>query len=118
MTGHVTDKRRRAAAFDARPGPTPQTGRLDLRWASGFDRSCFLVSTEGLNARYHDAYQALMHDLRTSTGCSEAEILAHGRRVRSVIAFVERRLDRAGELAGLGRGKRYVYDLPAVEPRF
>lgn len=113
-----TDKQRRAAAFEPRPGPTPQTGRLEIRWASAFDRSCFLVSTQGLNARHHQAYQAMMEDLRARTGCTEAEILAHGNKVRSVISLVENRLERSGVFANLAGGQKYLHQLSAIPPAF
>jgi hypothetical protein len=114
----VTDKQRRAAAFGPRPGPTPQTGRLDVRWASAFDRACFLVSTQGLRARHCDAYNTLIQNLRAGTGCTEAEILAHGNKVRSVITYAEDRLHRAGALGHLSGKQKHLYELPAVRPAF
>lgn len=113
-----SEKRRRAAAFRPRPGPTPQVGRLDVRWVSGFDRSCFLVSTPDLSVRHHEAYVALMNDLRAATGCTAAEILAHGSKVRTLLFFAEDQLARTGTLASLIGRQKHVYELPAVPPAF
>lgn len=112
------DKRRRAAAFAARPGPTPDVGVLDVHWRSAFDRSCYLVSTPGLAEKHRASYTHLMHDLTTETGCTEAEVLAHGRRVRTLLAFAKEELSRTGVLAGLVGQQKHPYDLPPVAPSF
>jgi hypothetical protein len=114
----ANEKRRRAAAYHARPGPTPDVGQLRVRWASPFDRSCFLVSTPDLAIRHRRPYDALMHDLRATTGCTEAEILAHGSRVRSRLLIAQDQLARSGALANLGGRQKHEYDLAPVPPAF
>lgn len=111
-------KRRRAAAFAARPGPTPDVGILEVHWLSAFDRSCYLVSTPGLADKHRASFSHLMHDLTAETGCTEAEILAHGRRVRTLLLFAKEELSRTGALAGLTGHQKYPYDLPPVTPSF
>jgi hypothetical protein len=91
---------------------------LDVRWVSPFDRSCFLVSTPDLNARHHAAYVALMDDLRAATGCTAAEILAHGQKVRALLSFAEDQLARAGALDNLVGRQKHVYELSATPPAF
>lgn len=113
-----TDKRRRAARFAPRPGPTPDVGQLDVHWASAFDRNCYLVSTPGLAAKYRASYHHLMHDLTVETGCTEAEVLAHGKKVRNVLAFVREQLTRSGALTALTGLQKHPYELPPVTPSF
>jgi hypothetical protein len=112
------EKRRRAAAFRPRPGPTPDVGVLDVHWGSAFDRSCYLVSTPGLADKHRASYNHLMHDLTTETGCTESEILSHGWRVRNLLAFAKEQLSRTGALAGLIGQQKYPYELPPVIPPF
>jgi hypothetical protein len=112
------DKRRRAAAFHPRPGPTPDISPLDVHWANAFDRSCFLVATPALATKHPAAYRHLMHDLTAETGCTEAEILAHGQKARRRLTFVRDELRRAGAFTGLVGRQTYIYDLPAVRTAF
>jgi hypothetical protein len=112
------EKRRRAASFPSLPGPTPSAGCLAVRWVSPFDRSCFLVSAPDLASKHARPYQHLMHQLTAGTGCTEAEILAHGRRVRAMLFSAEDRLARAGALASLMGRQKHDYQLPAVTPAF
>jgi hypothetical protein len=111
-------KRHRAAAFAARPLPTSTVGRLDIRWSSVFDRACFLVTNPPQSARTRISCDRLMRDLTNETGCTRAEILAHGRKVRALLFFAEEQLTRKGELGRLMPGTRYVYHLPAVGHAF
>jgi hypothetical protein len=113
-----TDKRRRAASFSPRPGPTPDVGPLDVHWASPFDRACYLVSTPGLAEKHRAGYNHLMRDLTHETGCTPEEIMAHGRRVRNVLAFAKEQLARAGALAHLVGTQKLPYDLHPVTPAF
>ena len=112
------EKRRRAAAFPLRPGKTPPSGALQVQYASPFDRSCFLVSAPDLSKKHKAAYDQLMQELTTETGCAESEILAHGNKVRAMLFFAEDRLARAGALAGLVGREKLAHDLPAVTPAF
>lgn len=111
-------KRRLAAAFPSRPGPTPDSGALEVRWASGFDRACFLVSTPNLSTKHRAPFESLMHDLTSATHCSEAEILAHGQKVRALLRLAEDRLKQSGTLPRLMGRQKHVYDLAAVTPSF
>jgi hypothetical protein len=112
------EKRRRAAAFPTLPGPTPSAGSLAVRWASPFDRSCFLVSAPELAAGHQQPYEQLMDQLTTATGCTEAEILTHGHNVRALLFFAEDRLARTGALASLVGRQKHKYELAAVRPAF
>lgn len=111
-----TTKRRLAAAFQPRPGPTPDSGALEVRWASAFDRACFLVTTPNLSVRYQGPYEHLMRDLTNATGCTEEEILTHGQKVRRMLQIAEGRLRQNGGLQA-GRQKQ-AFDLAAVTPSF
>jgi hypothetical protein len=111
-------KRHRAAAFAARPLPTTTVGRMEVRWSSVFDRACFLVTSPPAGARSRIPCDRLMRDLTNETGCTRAEILAHGRKVRALLFFAEEKLTRSGELGRLLPGARYVYQLPAVGHAF
>jgi hypothetical protein len=112
------DKRKRAAAFAPRPGPTPDVGPLEVRWGSAFDRACYLVTTPGLAEKHPAGYNHLMRDLTHETGCTVQEILTHGRRVRNVIAFAREQLARAGALSNLVGSQKLPYDLQPVTPSF
>jgi len=111
-------KRRLAAVFPARPGPTPDAGALDVQWASAFDRACFLVSTPNLSVRHRGPFDHLMRDLTRATGCTDAEILAHGDKVRRVLRLVEDRLMQSGELPRLAGRQKRTYHLAPVTPSF
>lgn len=111
-------KHSRAAAFAPRPGPSPHIGRLEVRWANAFDRSCFLVADPELEAKCPASYHRLLRELMNETGCTKAEILAHGRKVRSLLASAEDHLRRTGELAKLHTRQKYPYALPAVRQDF
>lgn len=113
-----TKKRRRAAEFQARPGPTPDTGQLNVRWQSSFDRSCFLATTPALATNYPAPYRELISQLRAETGCTEAELLAHGKRVRAALRLAQERLARDGALSGLGSRQKHDFDLAPVRPAF
>jgi hypothetical protein len=112
------EKRRRAASLPALPGPTPEAGSLAVRWGSAFDRSCFLVSAPDLATKHPQPYEQLMGQLTSGTGCTEAEILAHGHNVRAALFFAEDRLARTGALASLVGPQKHKYELPAVRPTF
>jgi len=112
------EKRRRAANFPSLPGPTPSAGTLAVRWSSPFDRSCFLVSAPDLATKHPQPYEQLMDQLTSGTGCSEAEILAHGKQVRAMLFFAEDRLARTGALASLVGRQKHEYELGAVKPGF
>lgn len=68
--------------------------------------------------RHPAAYKHLMHDLVAGTGCTEAEILAHGQKVQRRLNFIRDELRRAGAFAGLVGRQTYICDLPAVRPAF
>ena len=112
------EKRRRAASFPSLPGPTPAAGSLDVIWTSQFDRSCYLVTAPNLAVKHPKRYEQLMHQLRDGTGCTEAEILAHGNKVRALLYFAEDRLSRTGALASLSGKQKHQYELAAVNPAF
>jgi hypothetical protein len=112
------EKRRRAALFPALAGPTPSAGSLAVRWASPFDRSCFMVSAPELAAGRRPPYEQLMEQLTSATGCTEGEILAHGNNVRARLFFAEDRLARTGALASLVGEQKHRYELAAVRPDF
>ena len=118
LSPRSTEKRRRAAAFAIRPGPTPTVGSLVIQWASAFDRSCFLVSTPGLSLKHQRPYDQLIKALTDATGCTVSEILAHGSRVRAVLVLADNRLtqsDAPGHSVGV---QRHSYELRPVPPRF
>jgi len=117
-TATSAEKRLRAAAFSAVPGPTPSVGALAVRWSSPFDRSCFLVSAPELAGKHDQPYEELMEQLTSGTGCTEAEILEHGRKVRAELFFAEDRLARIGALASLVGRQRHGYILAPVVPAF
>lgn len=112
------EKRRRAASFPTLPGPTPAAGSLDVSWSSPFDRSCYLVSAPDLAVKHPKPYDLLMQQIKAGTGCTEAEILAHGHKVRALLYFAEDRLSRTGALAGLVGKQKHQYELAAVNPAF
>jgi len=117
-TSISAEKRRRAAAFPAVPGPTPSAGTLAVRWSSPFDRSCFTVSAPELARQHPEPYGQLMDQLTSGTGCTEQEILAHGQKVRAELFFAEDRLARTGALASLVGRQKHGYELAAVIPAF
>ncbi|MBK6423023.1 MAG: hypothetical protein IPI38_09540 [Gemmatimonadetes bacterium] len=113
-----TTKRRRAAQFAVRPGPAPAAGVLDVTWASPFDQSCFVVSVPEVKAKARKPVDELMKELTAETGCTEEEILAHGRKVRALLFFAEERLAREGVLATLEPKQKVPFELKPVTPAF
>ena len=111
-------KRYRAAAFASRPKPATIVGHLEVRWASAFDRACFLLSTPTPSPRHRAAYGRLLRDLSNETGCTAPELLAHGRKVRALLFFAQDQFARNGVLSRLQPGEKCVYDLPPVRPGF
>jgi hypothetical protein len=111
-------KRRRAAALGHLPCPSPDVGRLEVRWGNEFDRACYLLASPHLASHFGAAYKHLLTALVQETGCTSAELLAHGRKVRSMLLFAEDQLARSGVLANLGPRQKYLYRLPAVKPSF
>jgi hypothetical protein len=111
-------KRYRAAAFGSRPKPATVVGRLEVRWSSAFDRACFLISSPPPHPRHRAAYGRLIRDLCNETGCTTAELLAHGRKVHALLFFAQDQLARNGAIARLQPGKKCVHELAAVTPAF
>lgn len=118
MASSSLEKRQRAAAFQPRPGITPDTGQLNVRWESVFDRSCYLAATPELAINHPRPYRELMSQLREETGCSEAEILAHGAKVRTALRLAQEQLSRSGTLSALGSRQKHEFTLRPVRPAF
>jgi len=111
-------KHRRVATFASRPALATVVGRLEVHWGNAFDRACFLVAAPGPNPRHRPAYARLLRDLSNETGCTVAELLAHGRKVRGLLFFAQENLARSGALATLNPGHKWAYQLPPVTPAF
>ena len=111
-------KHRRVATFASRPRPATVVGRLEVHWENAFDRACFLVAAPAPNPRQRPAYARLLRDLSNETGCTMAELLAHGRKVRALLFFAQDQLTRRGDVAKLPAGHKCVYLLRPVRPDF
>jgi hypothetical protein len=117
-TSIQAQKRQRAIAFPPAAGPAPTCGSLEVRWASPFDRQCFLLTAPDLITKNNRRYTKLLADLIDGSGCTEEELLAHGNKVRAYLFFAEERLAREGRLDGLTGKAKYVYELPQVSLAF
>jgi hypothetical protein len=115
-------KRQRATSFTGKnPAPgtsTASAGALSVVWESPFDQMCHAVSADDLAVKNARRYRKLMDEIVESTGCTEDEILAHGRKVRAVLFFAQDRLAREGALRHLTGKARYEYRLPPVNHAF
>lgn len=112
------EKRGRAAALSLSSKAAPIPGTLDVSWDSPFDRLCYDVSASGLARKHRERYDALLAELKASTGCTEEELVSHGQKVRSVLFFAEDKLGRSGELARLVGNQQYPYRLAPVTQAF
>jgi hypothetical protein len=113
-----TDKCQRAATLRFKSALPPISGALDVQWASPFDRLCYELAMPGLARRHREQYDGFLQTLITGTGCTEAELLTHGQKVRSMLFFAEDRLARQGLLARLGSQQQVKYTLPPVTMAF
>jgi hypothetical protein len=111
-------KHHRVATFAARPMPATLVGRLEVHWGSAFDRACALVTAPKPSPRHRPVYARLLRDLRNETGCTTAELLAHGRKVRALLFFAQEQLTRSGDVAGLPATHKHAFHLPPVTPGF
>jgi hypothetical protein len=115
-------KRQRATSFTGRstgPGTlSAPAGVLSVVWESPFDHMCHAVSAEDMAVKNARRYRKLMDEIIESTGCTEEEILAHGRKVRAILFFAQDRLAREGALRHLTGKARYEYRLPPVALAF
>jgi hypothetical protein len=113
-----TDKNQRAATLPLGIALPPIGGALDVEWSRPFDRLCYELATPGLARRHRDQYDSFLRALVEGTGCTEAELLTHGQKVRNMLFFAEDRLGRQGLLAALGRHQQIKYTLPPVTMSF
>jgi hypothetical protein len=111
-------KRERAAALAHSSAPAATTGTLAVAWDRPFDQLCYHVTTSGMARKDPARYGELLGELMTGTGCTEAEVLEHGLKVRSMLFFAEDRLARRGALASLVGVQQYPYRLPPVTLSF
>jgi len=123
MTSTSQDvKRQRATSFAGKskgPGAvSAPAGALSVVWESPFDQMCHAVAAEDLAVKNARRYRKLMDEIIASTGCTEEEVLAHGRKVRAVLFFAQDRLSREGALRHLTGKARYEYRLPPVAHAF
>lgn len=123
MTSSSQDvKRQRAKSFAGKssaPGMvSAPAGALSVVWESAFDHMCHTVSAEDMAVKNARRYRKLMDEIIESTGCTEEEILAHGRKVRAVLFFAQDRLAREGALRHLTGKARYEYRLAPVTHAF
>lgn len=112
------DKGVRAAALPMDAALPPIQGSLDVQWVRPFDRLCFELATPGLARKHQERYNGYLGTLTTGTGCTEAELLTHGQKVRSILFFAEDRLGRQGLLARHGSQQQVKYTLPPVTMAF
>jgi hypothetical protein len=113
-----TDKCARAAALPLDPTLPPIKGALDVQWARPFDRLCYELAAPGLARKHRDRYDGFLLPLIAGTGCTEAELLTHGQKVRNMLFFAEDRLGRQGLLNRLGSQQQVKYDLSPVTMAF
>jgi hypothetical protein len=113
-----TDKCQRAATLHFGEPLPPITGALDVQWARPFDRLCYELARPGLARRHRERYDGFLEPLVAGTGCTEAELLTHGQKVRSMLFFAEDRLARQGLLDRLGSQQQVQYSLPPVTMAF
>ena len=121
MTATSQDtKRQRAAAFTVKgkSSPVANSGSLAVVWESPFDQMCHAVAADDLPIKNACRFRKLMDEIVESTGCTEDEVLAHGRKVRAVLYFAQDRLSREGALRHLSGKARYEYRLPPVTLAF
>jgi hypothetical protein len=123
MTSPSQDvKRQRATTFAGKNAGqvtvSAPAGALSVVWESAFDRMCHAVSADDMAVKNARRYRKLMDEIIESTGCTEEEILAHGRKVRAVLFFAQDRLAREGALRHLTGKARYEYRLPPVAHAF
>lgn len=121
MTATSQDtKRQRAAAFTVKgkSSPVANSGSLAVVWESPFDQMCHAVAADDLPIKNARRFRKLMDEIVESTGCTEEEVLAHGRKVRAVLYFAQDRLSREGALRHLSGKARYEYRLPPVTLAF
>lgn len=111
-------KRQRASEFPPVDGTAPTCGALSVQWDSPFDRQCFVLSRPDLSQKNPRLYTKVLAELIAGSGCTEAELLAHGNKVRAYLFFAEDRLAKKGLLEGLGSREKYAYQLPQVIPAF
>lgn len=116
------EKRQRAATFpDGGPilgAANPSYGPLQVVWESAFDRMCYMVSGVDLAIKNPRRYRKLMDEIVTRTGCTEAEVLTHGDKVRALLFFAHDKLEREGALRDLVGKDKYQHRFPAVNPVF
>lgn len=120
MTATSQDtKRQRAISYTAKGKSVPVNSRsLSVVWESAFDQMCHAVAADDLAIKNARRYRKLMDEIIESTGCTEEEVLAHGRKVRAVLYFAQDRLAREGALRHLSGKARYEYRLPPVTHAF
>jgi hypothetical protein len=123
MTSTSQDaKRQRASSFAGKGkgagAVTAPSGSLSVVWESAFDQMCHAVAADDLAVKNARRYRKLMDEIVESTGCTEEEVLAHGRKVRAVLYFAQDRLSREGALRHLTGKARYEYRLPPVNHAF
>lgn len=114
-------KRQRASSYEGKKTAgalTASSGSLSVTWESAFDQMCHAVAADDLAIKNARRYRKLMDEIIESTGCTEEEVLAHGRKVRAVLFFAQDRLSREGALRHLTGKARYDYHQPAVTHAF
>ncbi len=112
------EKRDRASSLTLGAPLPPIPGGLDVQWERPFDRLCYDVAASGLARKHRERFDALLAPLIAGTGCSEAEILSHGQKVRSMLYFAEDRMGRQGLLGRLGSKEQMPYHLSPVTMAF
>lgn len=122
MTTSQDAKRQRATSYASKGKGqgtlSASSGSLSVVWESAFDQMCHAVAADDLAIKNARRYRKLMDEIIESTGCTEEEVLAHGRKVRAVLFFAEDRLSREGALRHLTGKARYEYRLPPVTHAF
>lgn len=113
-----TDKCQRAATLRLGRKLEPIAGALDVQWGRPFDRLCYELARPGLARRHREQYDAFLEPLIAGTGCTEAELLTHGQKVRNMLFFAEDRLARQGLLSRLGSQQQVKYSLAPVTMSF
>jgi hypothetical protein len=113
-----SDKCERATALRLGSALPPISGALDVEWARPFDRLCYELAAPGLARKHRERYDGFLSTLTSGTGCTEAEVLTHGQKVRSMLFFAEDRLGRQGLLGRHGSQQQVKYHLPPVTMAF